>query len=101
LFGTLLNQSNKQARRRDSLPENFSSLEEFWAFWDTHSTADYEDFMEDVDVHVDIRSSKIYCAVAKDIIAQLRTQARQQGISTETLVNLWLREKVAEVAQSK
>jgi len=33
--------------QRDPLPENFDSLEEFWAFWDTHSTADYEDLMED------------------------------------------------------
>lgn len=94
-------QSKTQGRQRDPLPENFGSLEEFWAFWDSHSTADYEDFMEDVDVHVDIRSSKMYCAVAKDIIAQLRSQARRQGVSTETLINLWLREKVTEAAQSE
>jgi len=44
------------AHRREPLPENFRSLEEFWTFWDTHSTADYEDFMEDVDMDVAIRS---------------------------------------------
>ncbi len=93
--------SKTQAHRRDPLPENFGSLEEFWAFWETNSTADYEDLMEDVDMNVDIRSSKIYCPVAKDIVAQLRTQARRQGVSTETLINLWLREKVTEAAQSK
>lgn len=43
------------AHRRDPLPENFRLLEEFWAFWDTHSTADYEDLMEDLDVQVNIR----------------------------------------------
>ena len=32
----------------DYLPEEFTSLAEAGAFWDTHSTADYEDFMEDV-----------------------------------------------------
>ncbi|MFQ5814686.1 MAG: hypothetical protein ACE5I2_16030, partial [Anaerolineae bacterium] len=61
----------------------------------------YEDFMEDVDVRVDIRSSKIYCAVAKDLIAQVRTQARRQGVSTETLINIWLREKATEAVQSE
>lgn len=91
----------KQTRKRDPLPENFESLEEFWAFWDTHSTADYEDLMEDVNFRVDIRSSKIYCAVAKDLVAQLRAEARRQGVSSETLINLWLREKVRETAQSK
>jgi len=94
-------QSKMQARQRDPLPENFGSLEEFWAFWDTHSTTDYEDVMEVVDVHVDIRSSRVYCAVAKEIIAQVRIQARRQGVSTETLINLWLREKATEAAESK
>jgi len=94
-------QNKPQARRRDPLPENFASLEEFWAFWDTHSTVDYEDLMEGVDVQVDIRSSKVYCAVAKDILAQVRTHARRQWVSTETLINLWLREKAVEAVQSK
>ena len=93
--------NKKQAPQRDPLPEDFGSLEDFWAFWDTYSTADYEDLMEDVDMRIDIRSSKVYCAVAKDLIAQLRTQARQQGVSTETLINLWLREKVTEATQGK
>ena len=38
---------------------------------------------------------KVYCAVAKDLLTQLQIHARQQGVSTETLINLWLREKVA------
>ncbi len=88
-------------RQRDPLPEHFNSLEEFWRFWDTHSTADYEDLMEDVDVRVDIRSSKIYCPVAKDIMAEVQAQARRHGVSTETLINLWLREKATEAARSK
>ncbi len=93
--------SKKQISQRDPLPKGFSSLEEFWAFWDNHSTADYEDLMKEVDVNIDIDSSKIYCAVAKDLIAQLRAEARQQGISTETLINLWLKEKVTEKTQGK
>ena len=88
-------------RKRDPLPENFGSLEGFWAFWDTHSTAEYEDLMEEVDVKVDIRSSRIYCAVAKDLLTQVRAEARRQGVSTETLINLWLREKTTEAGQSK
>lgn len=43
--------------KRDQLPENFTSLEEFWTFWDTHSTSDYEDMMEDVDIQIDVYSS--------------------------------------------
>ena len=93
--------NKKQFTGRDPLPEEFHSLEDFWAFWDTHSTADYEGLMEDVDVHIDIGFSKAYYALARDLIAQLRPYARQQGISTETLINIWLREKVLEKAQRK
>jgi hypothetical protein len=52
--------------------------------------------MEDVDTQVTLHSSKTYCAVAKDVMAQVRAQARRQGVSTETLINLWLQEKAAE-----
>jgi len=80
---------------RDTLPEDFHSLEEFWGFWDTHSSADYEDFMETVEADIDLSSSKMYCAIAKDVLLQTRTQARRQGVSTETLINLWLQEKLS------
>jgi hypothetical protein len=84
--------------KREPLPDNFESIGDFQEFWDTHSSADYEELMEDVEIEVDIRSSRVYCAVARDILTQLRVQARRQGVSTETLINLWLREKAAEAA---
>jgi hypothetical protein len=85
---------DKKIERRDPMPENFDTLEEFWQFWDTHSTADYEDDMEPVDVEVDLISSKVYCPVAKDLLQEVRIQARRQGVSTETLINLWLQDKL-------
>lgn len=93
--------SKKQIRHRDELPENFASLEEFWNFWDTHSSADYEDLMEDVEVKVEGQTSRIYCPVAKDIIAQIQAQARRKGVSTETLINLWLHEKILDATKRK
>jgi hypothetical protein len=86
----------KKGTQGDTLPESFTTLEDFWEFWDTHSSADYEDAMETVKVEIDLSSRTTYCAIAQDLLAQVRTQARQQGVSTETLVNLWLREKIAE-----
>ena len=85
---------DKKTAPKDVLPESFSTLEELSEFWDTHSTADYEDIMEPVDVEIDLSSSKIYCPVAKDLLRQVRRQAREQGVSTETLINLWLQEKL-------
>ena len=88
--------SNKrQQTQKDKLPENFDNLNDFWGFWDTHSTADYEDEMEEVDVNVDLSSSKTYFAVARNLVQPIRDQARKQGVSPETLINLWLKEKVS------
>jgi hypothetical protein len=85
---------DKESAPGDVLPENFNTLEELWGFWDAHSSADYEDDMEPVTVEIDLASSKVYCPVAKDLVRQVRTQARRQGVSTETLINLWLQEKL-------
>ncbi|GAB4155490.1 MAG: hypothetical protein Fur0021_22920 [Candidatus Promineifilaceae bacterium] len=85
---------DKKAATQDPLPENFTTLEAFWDFWDTHSSADYEDSMEAVTVEIDLVSSKTYLPVAKDLLNKVRAQARQQGVSPETLVNLWLQERL-------
>jgi len=89
----------KRTSKRATIPDNFESLESFWQFWDKHSTADYEDLMEEVDLEMDISSDKAYFAVAKDVLSEVRKEARHQGVSTSTLINLWLQEKVAQTSQ--
>ena len=96
---------NKQLPiERDPLPEEFASLTAAGAFWDTHSTADYEtadyeDEMEDVTFEINLTGKPTYYfAIAKDIATALQTVAQQQGISTQTLINLWLQEKLMHTA---
>lgn len=84
----------KKVAPRDVLPDGFQTLEELSDFWDTHSTADYEDLTEPVEVEIELSSSKVYCPVAKDLLRQVRQRAHQQGVSTETLINLWLQERL-------
>jgi hypothetical protein len=45
----------KSVKHRDPLPEHFSSLDEAAEFWDTHDSADYEDYMRDVEFEADIK----------------------------------------------
>lgn len=82
----------------EEVPENFDTIEEFWAFWDTHSTADYEDLLEPVEIEVSLEGDAMYYPIAKDIVLELRRHARQQGVSTQTLINLWLQERLAKTA---
>jgi hypothetical protein len=83
---------------QESLPDNFADLAEFWEFWDTHSSADYETDMEEVEVEIVLSSSKVYLPVAKDLLDKVRIQARLQGVSSETLINLWLQERLSRHA---
>lgn len=90
---------NQTPIERDPLPEEFHSLAEAGEFWDTHSSADYEDLMEEVDFTINLSGKPTYYfAVAKDIATALHEVAQQQGVSTQTLVNLWLQEKLMHAA---
>lgn len=90
--------SKRRRLQRDALPEDFRSLEKFLEFWDTHSTADYADQMSAIRVAVKIQSKKVYYPVAGELASGLRQEARRQGITTETLVNLWLKEKLTRAS---
>ena len=75
------------------MPEHFQSLEEAGEFWDTHSSADYEEFMLPADFEVDLKRHSTEVRVSDEVMRSVRKIARHQGVATETLVNLWLQER--------
>jgi len=68
------------------------SLQELAEFWDTHDLTDFEDQIHEVHFEVDIRSRKHYVAIDPDLITEVRRVAR--GLSTESLINLWLQQRL-------
>jgi hypothetical protein len=60
-------------------------------FWDTHDFTQYDTDAPDVEFTV---SSSV--SIETDLFAAMEKQARLRGIGVETLVNLWLQEKLAE-----
>ncbi len=92
--------AKSKEKKRDSLPEQFQSLEEAGEFWDAHSSADYEDYMQAAHFEVDLKRRSIEVRVLDELLRAVRRIARQQGVATETLVNLWLQEKVAAKTKS-
>jgi hypothetical protein len=71
------------------------SLEEMGEFWDTHDFTDFDSDAPDAEF-------EITCAVPVeiDLLSSVEKQARQRGVSVETLVNLWLQQKLAEQNQA-
>jgi predicted DNA binding CopG/RHH family protein len=85
----------KSNKRIDPLPEHFSSLEEAGEFWDTHDTTDYEEYMRPVHFEVDLKRSVHEVRIADEVLREVSKVARRQGLKTETLINLWLQQRLA------
>lgn len=73
-----------------------SSYEEIGAFWDSHDTADYWDQMETVEFEIDTQTDRFYFALEKALAAKLSEAANRHGVGTETLLNLWVQEKLLQ-----
>ena len=69
------------------------TLEEIAEFWDSHSLADYWDETHEVEFEVRALPRR-RIIVAPELFEKLELQARIQGITPETLVNLWLAERL-------
>jgi hypothetical protein len=91
--------------RKSGMAENRSSLsgsrsdEELGEYWDRHSLADHWDETSPAAFELEVKSSSaLYFPVDRVLAGKLRAVAASHGISTETLLNLWLQEKVADEA---
>ena len=73
-----------------------SSYEEIGEFWDTHDLTDFWDQIHPVEMEFDLKSERSYYSVARDLASQIENIAHTQGISSATLINLWLQEKVRQ-----
>ena len=90
----------KKAPTPSRIPE-FASIEEEAAFWDTHSTTDYEDefkpvrarFAKGLSMGVTIRFDP-------ETLRRLRAIAQEQGIGPTTLIRMWVLERLKETEPS-
>ena len=87
----------RSSKKRDPIPQHFKSIEEAAEFWDSHDLADYWDVTSEAHFDVDIQRRVFLTALAPELAKKLVACARERGISTETLINVWLTEKLAAV----
>jgi predicted HicB family RNase H-like nuclease len=70
------------------------SYKETGIFWDTHDLSDFWDKTKEAGFEVNIESETTYYALNKILSEQLQAIAQKQGVSADTLVNLWVQEKL-------
>jgi CopG antitoxin of type II toxin-antitoxin system len=90
--------AKKTSSKPKRIPE-FASLEEEAAFWDTHSTAEYEAEFTPVRVRFAKRlSTGSTIRLDPDTQEQLRTLAHEKGIGPTTLIRTWVLERLGKKA---
>ena len=75
-----------ERNKRKKIPE-FKSLEEFQGFWDK---------FKEVSIKVDLKRSKNLVTIDPEILKRIRKTAAQKGLKTESLINIWLQEKILQ-----
>jgi predicted DNA binding CopG/RHH family protein len=84
----------KKTTTKKRIPE-FASIEEEAAFWDMHSTADYESEFKPVRVRFAKKLSEgLTIRLDPDTIEKVRAEAHERGIGATTLIRMWVLEHV-------
>ena len=89
---------------KEPLPDEFSSIEEIQEFWDHHSSADYEDEMESVEMELSdrlkakIESRKLsqLLGLSSHQIAMIEARAEEQHVGIRELIARWVLEHLHE-----
>lgn len=79
------------------IPE-MKSYTETAEFWDTHSLADYWDQTEPAEFEISPDARRRYLvAVDPDLLSRVKRIAHTRGITTESLINLLLEQRLHEI----
>ena len=93
--------TDKPTKNPSRIPE-FTSIEEEAEFWDTHSTADYEDEFKPVRVRFAKNLSEgITVRLDPETLRKLRVLAKEKGIGPTVLIRMWVMERLKEMHLSK
>ncbi|MFQ5340676.1 MAG: CopG family antitoxin [Anaerolineae bacterium] len=76
------------------------TVDEIADFWDTHSLADYWDQTDEVEFEVRAKRRR-RITLDPDIYMDIESYAAARGLLPETLVNLWLAERLHEMRQAE
>jgi hypothetical protein len=92
LKGNIMNDKDK---RIDPLPDSFETEEAAGAFWDTHSTMDYQQHLQPSDDTIEISERVFEVQVAEDVFTRLQQHAASRHKSVPKIVDEMLRKELA------
>ena len=72
------------------------SYKDVGEFWDTHDLSEFWDKTKEVSFDIAIETESTYYAVDKILSEKIQEIAQKRGITADTLVNLWVQEKLQQ-----
>ena len=99
---------NAMPKNKIAIPEEFTSFEEIQEFWDTHSTADYWDEMEEVKIELSptlrakFERKKLYglLGLSQQQILTIEREAKREQLDSRQLISKWVGEHVQYLSMS-
>ena len=79
------------AVKNKSIPDEMN-IREASEFWDEHSVVDYDSHI--VEFEYAPENSVTVVSIAANLAETVKKQAQSSGVSVETLINLWIQEKL-------
>jgi len=83
-------------KRKDTIPDHFISAEEAGEFWDTHSSTDYLDEMEEEEIEFDIQRRTFLVQVNDRIYQLAKRKAASEHMTIEQIINTLLDRELAK-----
>ncbi len=73
-----------------------TSYQQIGAFWDEHDATEFGEQGE-VEFEVNLMSERRYFPLDSQLFLKVKQVATQRGVSEETLLNLWIQEKLSQI----
>ena len=93
-LNTLEKREDYMVRSKMRILPFFGSLDELVKFFDKRDLGDYWEQMPEAQFDVNIKSRKHLVAIDEEISARLTKIAKSRKVSSEELINSWLKEKI-------
>ena len=84
------------ARSKPKTLPKHESYDELVEFFEAHDMGDYWEQMSEAEFEVNIKRRKHLVAIDEEIIPKLSEIARSKKVTSEKLVNSWLKEKLSK-----
>jgi hypothetical protein len=85
----------KSKKKIEPIPDEFKTIMEASDFWDKHDITDYWDDTKEVKFRASLKKEPKYVALEESIAKKALAVAKEKRVSIETLVNLWIKEKLS------